>query len=186
MTLDSVRIPPASKISATLSGSWKRPRYWDWNGTLTASEPIVGLSLMQIGERLEWARSEKGPKSILDIRLLLGFDVLDKSNVYVSFCLGENLTRWRTLLDDPDKPPLPPETCSVPIGRVFPFCESFGTPKIHLFGLVLLRSQVVCARKGLWHLKSRLREQLPAEWARILSYGRKGFVGLESSSQEIE
>jgi len=179
MTLDSVRIPPGSKASATLSGSWQRPRYWDWNGALAGTEPIVGLSLMQIGERLEWARSEKGPKSTLDVRLLLGFDAPDKSNVYVSFCVGENLTRWRTLLDDPDRPPEPSKSCSVPIGRVFPFCEPFGTPKIHLFGLLLLRDQVVGARNGLWHLKPEFRDKVPNEWAHILSYGRTGFVSLE-------
>jgi hypothetical protein len=179
MTLDAVRISPLTKVSATLSGSWKRPRYWDWNGTLTATEPIVALALMQIGERLEWARSEKALKPALDIRLLLAYDVPDKSDVFVSFCVGENLTRWRTRLENADKPPEPPETSSVPIGRVFPFCEPFGTPKIRLFGLVLLRSQVVGARNGLWHLKPKFRDKVPREWARILSYGRKGFVSLE-------
>jgi hypothetical protein len=178
MTLDAVRIPPATKVSATLSGSWKRPRYWDWNGTLAATEPIVALALMRIGNRLEWARSEKGPKSTLDVRLLLAYDAPDKSDVFVSFCVGDNLTRWRTRLDDPDKPPQPPETCSIPIGRVFPFCGPFGIPVIGLFGLVVLRSQVTGARNGLWHLKVPFREQLPSDWAHILSYGRKGFVDL--------
>jgi len=84
-----------------------------------------------------------------------------------------------TLLDDPDRPPEPSKSCSVPIGRVFPFCEPFGTPKIHLFGLLLLRDQVVGARNGLWHLKPEFRDKLPSEWAHILSYGRTGFVSLE-------
>lgn len=149
--LDSINISSPSNALATLTGSWKRPRYWDWNGKVSANEPIVALCLLQVGARLEWARSEKGPKTTLEARLWLGFDAPDKAKVCVSFSIGENQVRLWTLLDDADKPPQPPMHYSVPIGRIFPFCQPFGTPKISLFGLVLLRSQVVGARNGLWH-----------------------------------
>jgi hypothetical protein len=177
--LDSLCIPPSVNVSATLTGSWKRSRCWDWNGTMTAGEPIVALCLMRTGTRLEWARSEKGPKTTLDVRLLLGFDAPDRSNVCAYFSIGENQTRRWTLLSDPDEPPQPPGECSLPVGRVFPFCDPFGTPKIYLFGLVLLRSQAVGARNGLWHLKPGYRAGLSDIWAHILSYGRSGFITLE-------
>jgi hypothetical protein len=177
--LDSLHILPASSGSATLSGAWKRPRYWDWNGTISASEPIVALCFLQVGTRLEWARSEKSPKTSLDVRLLLGFDAPDKAKVCVSFSIGESQTRLWTVLDDPDKPPQPPERCSVPIGRIFPFCQAFGTPRISLFGLVLLRSQAIGARNGLWHLKPEHCAGLSDTWAHILSHGRSGFITLE-------
>jgi hypothetical protein len=177
---DSLRIPPSVNTVATLTGSWKRPRYWDWNGTIDASEPIVALSLMRVGTRLEWARSEKGPKTTLNIRLLLGFDAPDRSKVCVSFSIGANGTRRWTLLSNPDQPPQPSEKCSVPIGHVFPFCNPFGTPEIHLFGLVLLRSQAIGARVGLWHLKPEYCVGLPDTWAHILSHGRSGFITLEN------
>jgi hypothetical protein len=123
-------------------------------------------------------RSEKGPKSTLELRLLLGFDAPDKSYVQMSFGIGENATRVWTRLDDPDKPPQPPKRVSIPIGCLFPFCDPFGMPQVHLFGLVMLRCQAVAARSGLWHLKPGLREQVPRDWASILSYGRSGFVDL--------
>jgi hypothetical protein len=177
--LDSLHIPLSSNGAATLTGSWRRPRYWDWNGTISASEPIVALCFLQVGTRLEWARSEKGSKTSLDVRLLLGFDAPDKANVCVSFSIGENQTRQWTLLDDADKPPQPPERCSVPIGRVFPFCPPFGSPRILLFGLVLLRGQAIGARNGIWHLKPEYCARLSDTWTHILSYGRSGFITLE-------
>ena len=131
-----------------------------------------------MGTRLEWSRSEKGPKTTLGTRLLLGFDAPEKAKVCVSFSIGENQTRMWTLLDNPDKPPQPSERCSVTIGRAFPFCEPFGSPKIHLFGLVLLRSQAVGARIGLWHLKPEYCARLSDTWAHILSHGRLGFITL--------
>jgi hypothetical protein len=179
MTFDAVRIQPSEEVPATLSGSWKRPRYWDWNGTLEAPEPIVGLALMQIGRRLEWARSEKGPKSALEVRLLFGYDAPDKSHVNASFSVGENSTRSWTLLADPDMPPQLPENRPVEIGRVFSFCEPFGSPLIQLFGLVLLRDQVIGARNGLWHLKPEFRRTLPEDWAHLLSHGRTGSITIE-------
>lgn len=106
--LEDLRIRQSGNASITLNGSWTRPRYWDWNGTIAATEPIVALCLMRIGTRLEWSRSEKGPKAVLDVRLLLGYDAPNKSNVCASFSIGENQTRAWTLLSDPDKPPQPP------------------------------------------------------------------------------
>lgn len=179
---DSLQILPASNGSATLAGLWKRPRYWDWNGTISASEPIVALCFLQVGTRLEWARSEKGPKTSLSVRLLLGFDAPDKTKVCVSFSIGENQTRLWTLLDDPDKPPQSPESSSVPIGRVFPFCQPFGTPSISLSGLVLTRNQAIGARNGLWHLKPECCAGLSDTWKHILSYGRSGYINLEEKA----
>jgi hypothetical protein len=182
--IDSLLISPSGNAAPMLNGSWTRPRYWDWNGTITASEPIVALCLMQVGTHLEWARSEKGPKTTLELRLLLGFDAPDRSNVCVSFSIGENQTRRWTRLSNPDEPPQPPNKSSIPVGRVFPFCDPFGTPVMHLFGVVLPRSQVVGARNGLWHLKPEYCARLPETWARILSYGRSGHLTLEQELEE--
>lgn len=144
-TLESLNISSPSNAVVTLTGAWKRPRYWDWNGTISANEPIVALCFLQVGTQIEWARSEKSPKTSLEARLLLGFDAPEKANVCVSFSIGNNQVRRWILLEDADKPPQPPEEYSVPIGRIFPFCEPFGNPQIFLFGLVLLRSQAVRA-----------------------------------------
>ena len=176
--IESISITPTIKIKAMLAGSWTRPRAWDWIGTIKCEEPIVALSLMQVGTRLDWVRSEKGPKNVLEARLLLAFDTPNKSNVCACFGIGEaSLRRW-TLLSNPNEPPKPPKSYSVPIGRVFPFCEAFGMPAIQLFGLVLLRSRAVGARAGLWHLKPEYRVGLTESWADILSCGRSGFIDL--------
>ncbi|HTA28908.1 MAG TPA: hypothetical protein VK731_00410 [Candidatus Cybelea sp.] len=177
--LDSPNISSPSSAAATLTGSWKRLRYWDWNGTISANEPIVAISFLQVGTQLAWVRSGKGPKTSLETRLLLAFDALDKANVAVSFGIDETALRRWTLLEDADKPPQPPKQCSVPIGRIFPFCHPFGNPQISLFGLVLLRNQALGARNNVWHLKPEYCAKLPGTWARILSYGRSGSITLD-------
>jgi hypothetical protein len=176
--LDSIVIPTPSQRSVRLAGSWKRPRYWDWNGTIAADAAIVAVSLMRVGLHLEWARSEKGPKTELDARLLLGWRDTVGRDVQASFSLGDNGPRTQTLLDDADSPPKTIRDASIPLGRLFTFCEPFGSPQIELFGLVLLREQVTGARNGLWHLKHSLRGGLSDLWQRILCYGRAGSTTL--------
>lgn len=178
--LSSLYIPQTVQVRTTLTGSWQRKRYWDWNGAITATEPIVALCLMRVGNQFNWSRSEKGSKTTLDVRLLLGYDEPDKSNVCVSFSIGDGQTRWWTRLDDPDKPPQPPEQFSFPVGRLFPFCTPFGTPQLCLYGLVLPRSQAVCARNRLWHLKAECCAGISDAWVNILTYGRSGSITMEA------
>jgi hypothetical protein len=176
--LESPVIPMSSSITARIAGSWQRLRYWDWNGKISADEAIVAVSLMRVGSHLEWARSEKELTSELDVRLLLGWHDSGGRDVQVSFFVGDHGPRWRTTLADADSPPKTLEDATIPLGRLFTFCEPFGVPQIDLFGLVLLREQVTGARNGLWHLKDSLRAGLPDIWQKILCYGRAGSATL--------
>ena len=170
----SISIPNPSGIVATVEGSWIRHCPWDWNGKVSADKPIVALSFMRVGSVVEWARSEKGPKTELKVRLFLGHFDSQGRDVQASFSIGENGPRTRTLLSTLDSPPQTPKTFSTPLGRVFSFCKPFGEPQVELFGLVLLREQVTGARNGLWHLKARYCEPLTEPFASAFSYGRSG------------
>lgn len=179
--LDSLLILPSGCIGARIQGSWKQLRYWDWNGQIFADEPIVAVSLLRVGARLEWARSAKGPETVLEARLLLGWHDSSGHDVQVSFSVG-NGPRWRATLADNTKPPRTLEDGPIPLGQPFRFCEPFGLPRIELFCLVLSRNQVIGARNGLWHLKPSLREGVSEMWQAILCRGRAGSVTLPKPS----
>src|SRR5262245_20767335 len=104
------------------------------------------MSLMRIGPRLESARSEKQSKTEFDTRLLLGWYDAEGHDVQVSFSIGENGPRWRTRVTSADAPPETLDDSSVPLGRLFSFCEPFGAPQIELFGLIIPREQVTGVR----------------------------------------
>ena len=172
-TIFEIQIPNPNNSFAKLDGKWERKRNWDWNGTIGANEPIVAISFLRVGNRIEWARSQKQLTPKLDIRLLLGIFDSDPKDVSVGFSIGENGPRWRTLLDNPNQPPEIPQQ-TIAIGKPFTFCEPFGSPAIELFGLVILREQAVCARNGLWHIKKEYKNILSDDCFYILSYGRAG------------
>ena len=177
--ISEIQIPDCHNSFAVLEGTWEKKRNWDWNGTIAAEKPIVAVSLLRVGNRIEWARSGKKPAEKLDVRFLLGIFDSNPRDVQVTFCIGGNGPRWRTLLADGEQPPeifLPEKTV---IGKPFSFCKPFGNPTIELFGLIILREQVVSARNGLWHLKEIYRESLPEQWLRILTFGRAGWFNLE-------
>jgi hypothetical protein len=174
MNLDFA-LPNPKDSRASIEGSWVKKRWWDWNGIAVADAPIVAVSILHVKNRIEWARSEKNKINSLDIRLLLGgYDSIGK-DVQVGFSMGDNGPRWRTILDDPEHPPIIAPVRDVLIGKPFLFCASFGTPKIELWGLLIFRDQVVGARNGLWHIKEAYRSSLSPEWLKILTVGRSGW-----------
>lgn len=174
-----IEIPNATNSFAKLEGKWERKRNWDWNGIIIADKPIIAISFLRVGNRIEWARSQKQSASELDARLLLGIFDSDPKDVQVVFSFGANGPRWRTVLDDSNQPP-DISNRAVAIGKSFAFCKSFGTPAIELFGLVIFREQAVCARNGLWHIKKEYKDLLPDDCIHILSYGRAGRFNLEN------
>lgn len=177
-TVFEIQIQNSKDSSAKIEGKWEKKRNWDWNGKIIANESIVAVSFLRVGNRIEWARSEKQSTPELDIRLLLGIFDADPKDVQVVFSIGTNGPRWRTFLENPDRPPEIPDQ-TVVIGKPFSFCKSFGTPAIELFGLVILREQAVCARNGHWHIKKEYKEFLPEDCFHILSHGRTGRLNLE-------
>jgi len=175
-----IQIPNSPNFFAEIEGTWEKKTYWDWNGTITAKEPIVAISIMRVGNHVEWARSQKTQTTKLDIRLLLGTYDSNAKDVLAMFSIGNNGPRLRTLLDDPNQPPEILTSSNVPIGKPFIFSKPFGNPELELFGLIILREQVVSARNGLWHIKEAYKELLPAEWFHILAYGRAGQFEIEN------
>src|SRR3954470_15886364 len=97
--IDSLAIPQANDAKAHLAGSWTRPRYWDWRGRISFEKPIVAMSMMRVGSHLAWARSEKQPRTELVVRVLLGWYDADARDVQVSFSIGQNGPRLRTMLN---------------------------------------------------------------------------------------
>lgn len=178
--LTSLVIPQGKDATARITGAWTRPRCWDWRGTISWAEPIVALSMMRVGSHLEWARSEKQLKTELDVRQLLGWYDAAGHDVQASFSIGKNGPRSRTMLANASDPPQTFRELLVPVGRVFSFCQPFGTPQIELFGLVIPREQVTDARNGLWRLKESFRDGLSDAWRTMLCYGRAGSLTLGS------
>ena len=178
-TFFDIQIPNTTNSIAELVGAWERKRNWDWNGVITAKSPIAAVSFLRVRNRIEWARSQKELTAKLDVRLLLGIYDSDPRDVSVGFSIGVNGPRWRTLLGDPNEPP-EISKINITIGKPFVFCKSFGTPAIELFGLVILREQVVGARNGLWHIKGEFANVLPSEWFSILTNGRVGWFKIEN------
>jgi hypothetical protein len=177
--ISEIQIPNCDNSFATLEGTWEKKRNWDWNGTITAEKPIVAVSLLRVGNRIEWSKSEKKPTEKLDIRFLLGIYDSDPKDVQVTFFIGGNGPRWRTLLEDAKQPPEVFSPEKIAIGKPFSFCKPFGSPAIELFGLIILREQVIGARNGLWHIKEIYRESLSEEWLRVLTFGRAGWFNIE-------
>ena len=176
-----IQIVNSPNSFADIEGTWEeRKRYWNWNGTITAKEPIVAISLMRVGNRIVWARSGKNLTAKLDVRFCLGIFDSDPKDVQTIFCVGGNGgPRWRTMLEKLEVPPEVLLHKKITLGTPFVFCKPFGTPTIELFGLILLREQVIGARNGLWHLKKNYRESLPKEWLQILTAGRAGWFNIE-------
>jgi hypothetical protein len=168
----------SSNLFVTIEGVWEKKRLWDWNGTITANEPIVAISFLRVGNRVEWARSKKDLTTKLDVRLFLGIFDSDPRDVSVGFSIGLNGPRWRTLLDDSNQPPEISQR-NIAVGKPFVFCKPFGNPAIELFGLIILRDHVTGARNGVWHIKRIYRESLPKEWLHILAFGRAGWFKIE-------
>src|SRR5207244_2541522 len=149
-----IQIPNPLNSFAEIEGTWKEgnegKRYWNWHGIITAKEPIVAVSFMRVGNRIEWARSGKDLTKEIDVIFGLGTFDSDPKDVQTIFYVGGNGPRWRTLLDDDAK--LPPEVFSpskIVIGKPFSFCKPFGNPAIEFLGLIILREHVIGARNGL-------------------------------------
>jgi hypothetical protein len=183
ITFDTLTLLSKNSFVAVES-AWERKRlgFWDCHGEIVGNEPIVAVSIMRIGNRVEWARSGKGSTTKLDVRLLLGMYDSNPKDVQVTFFIGGNGPRWRTLLDDPEQPPEIFIHKKIAIGTPFAFCKPFGNPAIELFGLILLREQVIGARNGLWHVKKVYRDSLPDGRLQILTFGRSGFFETKSSA----
>jgi hypothetical protein len=89
ITFDALTLLSKNSFVAVES-AWERKRlgFWDCHGEIVGNEPIVAVSIMRIGNRVEWARSGKGSTTKLDVRLLLGMYDSNPKDVQVTFFIG--------------------------------------------------------------------------------------------------
>jgi hypothetical protein len=172
--LEDLLIPDSERPLAAIEGAWSRGSNWDWKGKVSTTAPIVAVSFIRVGTLVQWARSEKGPKLSLAMRLHLGRYDREGRDVQATFAIGEGMPRTRTLLPSPDFLPRIPTERTISVGRIFSFCEPFGEPKVELFGVLVFREQVIGGRNGLWRLKSQFSSHLPEPLAQAMTYGRSG------------
>jgi hypothetical protein len=176
MTLSKLSIPMPHPLFAVLSGEWTKRKPWDWNGSVTAPEPIVAMSFLAVGGDIRWARSEKNVGPQLQVRLLLGLYDATGRDVRPNFGIGLNSVYSRVMLEAPDQVSGIPASREIAVGECFPFCEPFGTPQVSLYGLLLLREQVKSARVGIWHLKPEYATSLSEPWNRVFTHARCGVL----------
>ncbi len=175
--IGSLTIQTPSRVTMTIRGAWSErpPCGWNWTGGVLAPEPIVGISFLQVGDHVEWVRSTKRMHCEMEIHLLLGRQDIEGREVRPAFGVGDYCeVRWRTLLDHADALPSVASDQTIAAGQAFSFCSPFGTPEVALYGLVLLRRQVVVGRGGIWHLKPEYSSVLEEPWRKVLTYARSG------------
>jgi hypothetical protein len=142
------------------------------------------MSFLVVGGEIHWIRSGKEVRSQLEVRLLLGRYDASGRDVQPNFGIGENSVRSRILLETADDVPDVPLSREVSVGVCFPFCKPFGSPRVSLYGLLLLRQQIESARLGIWHLKPEYSSGLDEPWKRVLTRGRGGVLRVAQSAIE--
>lgn len=171
LSLSLLNIP---SVEVELSGAWTaKGRQHTWAGKLAALEPIVAINLLRRENRVKWVRSSKRIQNTLDVRISVAGDA--NTNYYwVSWGIDEGFVQSYQEFVNPEFVPTLPAQLNVTTGKCFQLVPAFGDPVVELWALVLLRDQVKCARKGLWHLRNKFRDGVPEPWLRMLTYGRTG------------
>jgi hypothetical protein len=173
MPIAALEIPRSDRIACRMAASLQYTRNQArYTGSISAPQPIVGISFMRCGNDLHWARSRKAQEQVLPFDLLLGaYTAEAKETLYVTWSIGNGQVQRG--FANRSIPPLPDSIDrQVHVGEFFHFAD-IGSD-VSLFGLVLLRSQVQGKRNHLWGLRETYTANLSAPWKNIMVYGRTG------------
>jgi hypothetical protein len=145
-----------------------------WEGSISASEPIVAMSFLCHGNDVYWAKSRKTMAAEIPICLLLTSEA-EPTGLYVIWDIGHGQRQLR--LGTPAETDL---AASIERDLVVgePFLFATVGPHVALLGLVLLRAQVHGRRNSLWALREEYLGALPPIWKEIMVHGRTGMCGI--------
>src|SRR5439155_6429186 len=144
-------------------------------GTLSSSAPFVIVSLLKDGEMYHYMKHTKG--NDLDVCFVwyqMQFPGVDRYQHTVSIAHAVNLGAYsegRVCL----AAPLPMTFASGTLVT----CATDRQSQPFLSLLAIAKVDVTSKRNGIWVLKPRLVENLPASWRAIFSKTRHGFIRIE-------
>jgi hypothetical protein len=160
----------------TVDGTWQTAdQHRRLTGTISSSAPFVILSLLNCGETYHYMKHTK--RNNLDVSLVwyqMKFLGVDRYQHTVSIADSVNLgasSEGRVCLSAP----LP---ITFPSGSLCPLAtDRQSRPFLCL--LAIAKVDITSKRNGIWMLKPRLLERLPASWQAIFSKTRHGFIRIE-------
>lgn len=168
--------PHLTRQQITLDGTWQTTEHHRrLTGTLASSAPFVILSLLNCGETYHYMKHRKC--NDFDVSLVwyqMKFPFVDRYQHTISIADSVNLgahSEGRVCL-----------SASLPMtfvsGAMIIFArERQSQPFLSL--LAIAKVDITSKRSGIWVLKPRLLESLPASWRNIFSKTRHGFIRLE-------
>ena len=160
-------------LPVMVDGQWLSPPERDWQGQITAEEPVVAVLFLVVGTACYWTRSERRGQSQVDL-VLFPYDKAG-CDVQVNYSVSGGNRRCRTRVPSATYVPVLPPHHEFRCGSVQSFARVEGNPTVDLLILFLARRDVRSARCGLWHLrKGSLDSILDESLRRILTYGRRG------------
>lgn len=162
------------QIEVSVSGEWQAGATRDWSGEARAAEPIVAVSFSVRGTQVSWCKSERARLAGQPVRFLLGHYDSGGRDVQINFSIGEGQVRSRTVVSSSTyRPPIRAAITGATASLV-PFATVEGSQVVQLFALFLAGSDVKVGRNGLWHLRPKLIESVPAAFRKLLTHGRTG------------
>ena len=172
--------PHLTRQQIALDGTWQTTdHHRRLTGTISSSAPFVILSLLKAGEMYHYMKHTKG--NDLDVSFMwyqMKFPLVDRYQHTISIahavhlgayseghiCLSASLPMtfasgalWQLAMDRQSRP--------------------------FLSLLAIAKVDITSKRNGIWALKPRLLESLPASWRNIFSKTRHGFIRIEEGQQ---
>jgi hypothetical protein len=168
--------PHLTRQLITMDGTWQTTTpHLTLTGSLASSAPFVILSLLNCGEMYHYMKHRKC--NDLDGSLVwyqMKFPFVDRYQHTVSIADSVNLgahSEGRVCL----AAPLP---ITFPSGSLYALAtDRQSRPFLAL--LAIAQVDITSKRSGIWVLKPRLLESLPASWRNIFSKTRHGFIHIE-------
>lgn len=171
--IPELTIPSLKCLSVTITGDWLSLPKRDWRGCVVCEEPIVGIAILETPTNTTWAISGRHSS---EVGLLIGrYDKIG-CDVQVSFSVGRGISYWRTLVASSNYIPDIPSKMTLLTGSVSKFCVVDGQPNVTLKVLFIAKSDVKSGRNGIWHVRTKLQDDLPLPMHQMLTYGRTGTV----------
>jgi hypothetical protein len=177
--IDDIILPGVKKIPVSVSGNWLPLKHRDWQGIAFSIEPIVAVTLLRVGNYVQWCLSESKCGNSNEIRLLLLSYEKTDVDVQVNASIGNGGRRSRTILASPEYKPRIPLLDNFETGKITLLCTIDGEPKVDFLGLFLSRQDTKSYPKGLWHIRKHLISGIQEPLVRPLTYGRTGLFKQE-------
>jgi hypothetical protein len=142
----------------------------EWRAIVSATEPIVQLSIVQQNDLITWVKGERNVGNLCNLRLRQDWDDASPNVTFVTYNnLRVNVLTGRTPAPVHIQAPMRFRT-----GQIIRTGSFGGESNVMVYSLFLVRADVTVARAGIWHLRRELRNDIPNPWRGILNSGRAG------------